>query len=263
MTDLKKQIAALQDRHAALTAEREGLNPWKDSVREEALGAALKTLENQIRTATERDVAISAGLPDPHKEPAKRSSAPSTTTRLPRLPKAKTSDAAEFEKAMEKSPDEWQKLAPSLSPEQIREVFHARQTRIITLWNKASDEMADPLLALREILIVYDSMIQRDFFFAREKRVELERRVEELEARPSLHDAGVYEAGTAYSRGAAVSHSGSYWVAKADTTLRPGESTDWRLIVKKGSNGKDADPRAVAERLLPEVEAAIAKHMKG
>lgn len=49
---------------------------------------------------------------------------------------------------------------------------------------------------------------------------------------------GVYQPGTTYSRGLAVTWGGSLWLSKADTKTKPGESPEWQLIVKKGSDGR-------------------------
>ncbi len=69
---------------------------------------------------------------------------------------------------------------------------------------------------------------------------ELYQRIEELERRPFLNEAGVWEQGKAYGAGMVVSDHGSAWVCKAPTCQRPGESDQWRLLVKRGRDGKDA-----------------------
>jgi DNA-binding transcriptional MerR regulator len=264
MTDLKKQIADLEERRAALEAESKTLDPWKDAARDRALGMALQKMHFEIQGLHERLAMIDAGLPDPIKETAPRS----TAATLPRLPVVKAVDAADPAQAAEVAAiaKSWadEGLTTGMSQEDVEAAIFGRDSDLVRVWNKAAElKFKNPFLQLFWFMRVFTARLEQFRQGARAKRIELERRIEELEARPSLHDAGVYEAGTAYAKGAAVSHSGSYWVAKADTVARPGESTQWRLIVKKGSNGKDADPRAVAERLLPEVEAAIAKHMKG
>jgi integrin beta 3 len=57
---------------------------------------------------------------------------------------------------------------------------------------------------------------------------------------PVLQDAGVHRPGASYEAGDCVTHGGSYWVAKADTAETPGKSDDWRMVVKRGRDGKDA-----------------------
>ncbi len=76
---------------------------------------------------------------------------------------------------------------------------------------------------------------------------ELYQRIEELERRPFLNEAGVWEAGKAYGVGMVVSDHGSAWVCKAPTWKRPGDSSDWRLLVKKGRDGKDAAKRIIGQ----------------
>lgn len=50
---------------------------------------------------------------------------------------------------------------------------------------------------------------------------------------------GVYEAGTLYQPGDQVTHSGSQWTAKTETSERPGEdATAWQLSSKRGRDGK-------------------------
>ena len=52
-------------------------------------------------------------------------------------------------------------------------------------------------------------------------------------------DAGVWKEGAAYSRGDGVTLGGSFFIAQADTTAKPGKSDDWRLAVKRGTDGRD------------------------
>jgi hypothetical protein len=42
-----------------------------------------------------------------------------------------------------------------------------------------------------------------------------------------------------YAKGYTVTHGGSIWMAKKDTSEKPRESQDWKLIVKCGRDGKD------------------------
>jgi hypothetical protein len=51
---------------------------------------------------------------------------------------------------------------------------------------------------------------------------------------------GVYKPGVLYHKWAMVTAQGSQWMAEQDTRERPGEgSTSWRLIVKRGRDGRD------------------------
>lgn len=59
---------------------------------------------------------------------------------------------------------------------------------------------------------------------------------------PVVLDRGVFKDGTEYASGDGVTWGGSYWIAQAATTDKPGLSDAWRLAVKKGRDGKDAEP---------------------
>jgi hypothetical protein len=60
---------------------------------------------------------------------------------------------------------------------------------------------------------------------------------------PTAHDAGVYKSGNAYEQGAIVTFSGSAFIAtrSAAPTEKPEASSAWRLLVKRGRDGKDAE----------------------
>lgn len=49
---------------------------------------------------------------------------------------------------------------------------------------------------------------------------------------------GVYEPNRTYSRGVLVTWGGSLWLSQAEAKTKPGESADWKLVVKKGSDGR-------------------------
>lgn len=53
-------------------------------------------------------------------------------------------------------------------------------------------------------------------------------------------DCDVHRPGAVYEKGDAVTHGGSYWIARKGTSATPGKSDDWRLAVKRGRDGKDA-----------------------
>ncbi len=68
----------------------------------------------------------------------------------------------------------------------------------------------------------------------------LQQRVADLEARPSLEDAGIWDAKTLYRPGHVVTSNGSCWVCKVNcANAKPGASDCWRLLVKRGADGKD------------------------
>lgn len=54
---------------------------------------------------------------------------------------------------------------------------------------------------------------------------------------PYMLDRGVWKDGK-YYRGDAVTRDGSIWIAQVDTVGMPGVSSDWRLAVKRGRDGK-------------------------
>lgn len=58
----------------------------------------------------------------------------------------------------------------------------------------------------------------------------------------SPFDAGIWEPGRLYPKGAGVTVRGAWWIAQVDTRERPGESRDWRLSVKAGRDGKPGAP---------------------
>jgi hypothetical protein len=56
---------------------------------------------------------------------------------------------------------------------------------------------------------------------------------------PTVLDQGVFKEGSEYRIGDGVTFQGSFWIAQAETKQRPGDSSDWRLAVKKGRDGKN------------------------
>ncbi|EMR0622703.1 hypothetical protein R0C86_001234 [Pseudomonas aeruginosa] len=56
----------------------------------------------------------------------------------------------------------------------------------------------------------------------------------------SVIDRGVFSAEKSYEQGDGTTYGGCYWIAQKDAPEGvPGGSTDWRLAVKKGRDGKD------------------------
>ena len=76
----------------------------------------------------------------------------------------------------------------------------------------------------------------------------LEMRIAELEARPAFVDRGVWTEGC-YEPGNAVTHAGSIWLCKRTTFAKPGtddthpDGPSWRLAVRRGRDGRDANGR--------------------
>lgn len=67
-------------------------------------------------------------------------------------------------------------------------------------------------------------------------------------------DRGVWREGK-YLKGDGVTFGGSFFIAQKDTETKPETSSDWRLAIKRGRDGKDADPQAMARA----IDAALAK----
>jgi hypothetical protein len=60
---------------------------------------------------------------------------------------------------------------------------------------------------------------------------ELERRITVLE-QTALRDAGTWREGVKYRSGDCVTFRSTLWAAQADTSGRPFESRDWRMLAK-------------------------------
>lgn len=53
-------------------------------------------------------------------------------------------------------------------------------------------------------------------------------------------DRGTYSEGVTYQKGDIVTWAGAAWIARAQTAEKPGQGeTPWRLMVKRGRDGKD------------------------
>ena len=62
---------------------------------------------------------------------------------------------------------------------------------------------------------------------------------------PILLDRGVYKESIEYRGGDVVSHDGSAWVVRGEPTRElPGTSKAWRLIARRGRDGRDAERAA-------------------
>lgn len=49
---------------------------------------------------------------------------------------------------------------------------------------------------------------------------------------------GVFEADKTYTRGVLATWGGSLWLSQAETSSKPGENADWKLVVKRGADGR-------------------------
>lgn len=67
----------------------------------------------------------------------------------------------------------------------------------------------------------------------------MEARFAELQVR-SFADLyqGVFDEKQTYSRGLLATWGGSLWLSMNETRAKPGESGDWKLVVKRGSDGR-------------------------
>lgn len=64
-------------------------------------------------------------------------------------------------------------------------------------------------------------------------------------------DAGVWKDGTTYVAGDGVTLGGSFFIAQATTTAKPGQSAEWRLAVKRGADGRDQRGSIEAQVIKP------------
>lgn len=69
----------------------------------------------------------------------------------------------------------------------------------------------------------------------------LQARIRELEARPALHDRGLWTRGVPYAEGDVVTADGSAWVCTKThfSVGRDLDHTAFRLLVKRGRDGRD------------------------
>jgi hypothetical protein len=67
----------------------------------------------------------------------------------------------------------------------------------------------------------------------------IEARFAELQVR-TIADSyqGVFEPDKLYARGLLATWGGSLWLSMNETRSKPGETGDWKLIVKRGADGK-------------------------
>lgn len=52
-------------------------------------------------------------------------------------------------------------------------------------------------------------------------------------------DRGVFKEGQSYVAGDGATFGGHYWIARQETTAKPGTDETWRMAVRKGRDGKD------------------------
>ncbi len=68
---------------------------------------------------------------------------------------------------------------------------------------------------------------------------------------PYQRQKGVFVEGQTYVQGDVATFGGSQWHCETETIVKPGESKDWTLIVKRGRDGKDGKD---APQALPVVK---------
>jgi hypothetical protein len=49
---------------------------------------------------------------------------------------------------------------------------------------------------------------------------------------------GVFEPEKTYTRGLLATWGGSLWLSLAETRAKPGDNGDWKLVVKRGADGR-------------------------
>jgi integrin beta 3 len=95
----------------------------------------------------------------------------------------------------------------------------------------------EPGLGFDDLDVVGDGERTVTFVMRRGDRI-----VEKHVPLPVVIDRGVWKEG-GYQAGDAVTWRGSLWIAQRETAAKPDEaSSDWRLAVKRGRDGKDARP---------------------
>jgi hypothetical protein len=106
------------------------------------------------------------------------------------------------------------------------------------LRGKRSDDLGIINMVVRLIGETVVPMLRDDMF------APLVKRIAELETRQLKH-VGTWAADKQYLPGNCVSHGGSVWTTDIESKgVRPGDANAiWRLIVKRGRDGKDAGGR--------------------
>jgi hypothetical protein len=67
----------------------------------------------------------------------------------------------------------------------------------------------------------------------------VEKRASEIQVRTFADTyQGVYEPDKLYARGLLATWGGSLWLSLSETRAKPGENGEWRLVVKKGADGR-------------------------
>jgi hypothetical protein len=60
-----------------------------------------------------------------------------------------------------------------------------------------------------------------------------------LKGKPSIKYCGIHEPGKHYQPGDGVTHDGSLWICKTETSAKPGDDYNgWQLAARKGRDGR-------------------------
>ena len=97
-------------------------------------------------------------------------------------------------------------------------------------------------LTWKALAKIMDNALLPAFKMLQQRCEALEKRVAELEARPSFKYCGTWEAGQTYKTGEFVTWGGSMWHCHVahSTGREPGKSDYWKLSVMRGREGRRA-----------------------
>jgi hypothetical protein len=136
----------------------------------------------------------------------------------------------------------------SVRAEDFRPLFEAESARALLSFERRASDVLQRAIDRIDAGLIERALEQIDFslvddgdgnvticFVRGEASKEFALRV------PRFKDCGIYRDGGAHRAGDGVTHGGSFWISQKDGPQgAPGESSDWRLAVKKGRDGKDA-----------------------
>ncbi len=124
---------------------------------------------------------------------------------------------------------------------ELRESFAKRHGRsmvtTVAEYVKLPEAIAHKLLPMEYHMVTLDhaKVFARTLFDGLRQEVEALRKT--VEERGALKYVGTFKLDTAYEKGDACTYAGSLWVARENTTARPGTGPEWQLAVKRGKDG--------------------------
>ena len=142
------------------------------------------------------------------------------------------------------TPDHQQRAIAQWEEDQEKEIEWQRETDAL---NRQYDEHGEAIRDTATRGFVTRTLDIVAMGFGKALRAYTDKRVaelrEEIEGRLAImpHDAGVHEQGKQYRRGALVTHGGSVFIARCDTSAPIGgdpPSTDWRLFCQRGKSAR-------------------------